>query len=125
MSFLDLAAHLLRHKHSPATRLAKVNQYTKEVLVAKMPTQKAIVVYPAAREVAIRDVPIPEPRKGWVVVQVKAVGLNPTDHKRIDRECADVGSRSGCDFAGIIHAVHETETKFKVGDRIAGFVHGG
>lgn len=92
---------------------------------ANMPTQKAIVVYPEVKNVAVRDIPIPEPREGWVVVNVKAVGLNPTDHKRVDRGGADVGSRSGCDFAGIVHAVHETETKFKVGDRIAGFVHGG
>lgn len=90
-----------------------------------MSTQKAIVVYPKLNSVAVRDIPIPEPRQGWVLAKVHAVGLNPTDWKHIDNGDADPGSRIGCDYAGVVHGVHASETQWKVGDRIAGFVHGG
>ncbi|CAM1504823.1 Fc.00g024140.m01.CDS01 [Cosmosporella sp. VM-42] len=90
-----------------------------------MSTQKAIVVYPEPKAVAIRDIPIPEPRDEWVLVKVKAVALNAADCKAIDYGAADAGSRIGCDFAGIVEKVGGKVTKFKVGDRIAGFSHGG
>lgn len=90
-----------------------------------MATQKAIVVYPDDKSTAIRDIPLPEVREGWVVVKVKAVALNPTDWQNVDSGEAGVGARVGCDFAGIVHQVFPGETRFNIGDRIAGMVHGG
>lgn len=86
---------------------------------------KAIVVVPGERAAAIADVAVPKLRKSWVLVKVKAVGLNPTDWKHIDYGYADAGSKLGCDYAGIVEAVGSEVTGFQKGDRIAGMVHGG
>lgn len=74
---------------------------------------------------AVRDVSIPKLRDEWALVKVNAVGLNPTDWQHIDLGYADVGSRIGCDYAGVVFEVGSKVTKFKKGNRIAGFAHGG
>lgn len=69
--------------------------------------------------------PYPKPRPGYVLVDVKAIALNPTDWKHIDflntKDCL-----LGCDFAGV---VAETGTGYSkswaVGDHICGFASGG
>ncbi|KAK6069581.1 TOXD protein [Seiridium cupressi] len=88
-------------------------------------TTKAIVLLDGPEKAAIRDVPKPKLRDGYVLVKVRAVGLNPTDWKSIDNRFGDAGSKSGCDYAGIVEEVGENLGKpFKKGDRIAGFAHG-
>ncbi|TVY40893.1 Protein TOXD [Lachnellula subtilissima] len=62
---------------------------------------------------------------GGKVAAVKAVALNPTDWKMINWGTADVGSRFGCDYAGIVAEVGNKVTRFQKGDSIARFVHGG
>ncbi|KAI1105538.1 putative alcohol dehydrogenase [Jackrogersella minutella] len=73
----------------------------------------------------IRDVEKPKLRDGFVLVKVKAVGLNPTDWKSING--LDLhNNRVGVDYAGVVEEVGPGVTKpFKKGDRIAGVVHGG
>ncbi|TVY62569.1 Trans-enoyl reductase ACTTS2 [Fusarium oxysporum f. sp. cubense] len=89
-----------------------------------MTTNTAIVI--KSRGVAeLTSVTIPSLRDGYVLVKVKAVALNPTDVLHIDLLTAP-GTRSGCDFAGVIYDVGPNVTKpFKNGDRVAGVVHGG
>ncbi|KAK9794261.1 putative Chaperonin 10-like protein [Seiridium cardinale] len=88
-------------------------------------TTKAIVLLDGPEKAAIRDVPKPKLRDGYVLVKVHAVGLNPTDWKSIDNRFGDAGSKSGCDYTGIVEEVGENLGKpFKKGDRIAGFAHG-
>lgn len=87
-------------------------------------TTKAIVVIEDG-VAAVRDAPIPKLRDEYVLVKIKAVGLNPTDWKSIDTKNADVGSRVGCDYAGVVLEAGSKVTKFKKGDRIGGFIHGG
>ena len=73
----------------------------------------------------VTDRPDPKPRSSYLLVDVKAVALNPTDWKHIDY-INNKGTLCGCDYAGV---VAETGTGYqeswKKGDRIAGFVHGG
>ena len=90
-----------------------------------MASTKAIVVLPQEKTAAISDVAVPKIRDEWVLVKVKAVGLNPTNWRHIDWGYADAGSRIGCDYSGIVEEVGSKVTKFKKGDRIAGYVHGG
>lgn len=85
---------------------------------------KALVVV-SDKIAGIQDVPMPQVRDEWVLVKVKAVALNPADHKGIDYGGANVGSRLGCDYAGVVEEVGSAVTKFKKGDRIAGAVRGG
>ena len=68
--------------------------------------------------------PIPKPRPGYVLVEPRAVALNPTDWKHIDRmntkDCL-----LGCDYGGVVTELGTGYTKdWKVGDRLCGFVNG-
>jgi NADPH:quinone reductase-like Zn-dependent oxidoreductase len=73
----------------------------------------------------VTDRPFPKSRPGYVLVDVKAVALNPTDWKHIDY-INSKDSLSGCDYAGVVAETGTGYSKaWKVGDRICGFVHGG
>ncbi|KAK5048622.1 hypothetical protein LTR84_005713 [Exophiala bonariae] len=78
---------------------------------------KASVVY---------DRPFPQLRPGYMLVDVKAVALNPTDWKHIDFANVKKDTLCGCDFAGVVAKTGQGYTKrWKVGDRVCGFAHGG
>jgi NADPH:quinone reductase-like Zn-dependent oxidoreductase len=67
----------------------------------------------------------PKPRPGYVLVDVKAVALNPTDWKHVDM-FNHKGLLIGCDYSGVVAETGTGyDTQWKVGDRICGFVHGG
>lgn len=71
------------------------------------------------------DVPLPKlPSDNWILVKTKAVALNPTDWKNIERSTAP-GAIAGCDYAGVVEEIGKGVTTYQVGDRIAGFVRGG
>ena len=73
----------------------------------------------------LRETSIPELRPGYVLVKTIAVALNPTDWTSLDA-VGDPGTIVGCDYAGIVEHVGSGESnRFKKGDRIAGFAHGG
>lgn len=61
----------------------------------------------------------------YVLVRTKAVALNPTDWTTLDA-VGDDGTIVGCDYAGVVEDVgREAAKRFRKGDRIAGFGHGG
>ncbi|KAH7201487.1 chaperonin 10-like protein [Fusarium oxysporum] len=71
------------------------------------------------------DVPIPTISSNEILVKVKAVALNPTDFKHLDI-ISPTNSIIGCDYAGVVHQVGDSvRDRWKVGDRVAGAVHGG
>ncbi|KFA60006.1 hypothetical protein S40285_08692 [Stachybotrys chlorohalonatus IBT 40285] len=87
-------------------------------------TTKAIVFVEKGKA-EIEDVPLPKLRDEYVLVKVKAVGLNPTDWKHIDNAITDPGSRIGCDYAGVVEEAGPNVKKgFSKGDRISGVVSG-
>ncbi|PVH93283.1 putative alcohol dehydrogenase [Periconia macrospinosa] len=85
---------------------------------------QAIVVLKPGEGAGVQTVPLPKLREGWVLVDVKAIALNPSDWKKIDYGAADLGSRVGCDYAGVVREVGPQVSNFKKGDRIGAFVHG-
>jgi NADPH:quinone reductase-like Zn-dependent oxidoreductase len=87
---------------------------------------KAIVMGGEPGQVSlVTDRPHPRPRPGYVLVDVKAVALNPTDWKHVDN-LNNKGLLSGCDYAGVVAETGQGyDTTWKVGDRICGFAHGG
>ncbi|KAI1631761.1 GroES-like protein [Biscogniauxia mediterranea] len=88
-------------------------------------TTQAIVVV-AKGQAEIQEIPVPKVYGDWILVKVKAVGLNPADWKSIQGVWTDAGTRVGCDYAGEVVEVGPQVTKdFKKGDRIAGWTHGG
>jgi len=89
------------------------------------PIIKAVVVSEPGKAAKIQDVSLPKIKDGWVLVKVLAVGVNPTDWKHVDYNLADMGSRLGCDYVGIVEEIGRSVTRFQKGDQIGGFVHGG
>jgi NADPH:quinone reductase-like Zn-dependent oxidoreductase len=71
------------------------------------------------------EVPEPAISPNEILVKVRAVALNPTDHMHIDA-ISPPGSIIGCDYAGEVSKVGSNAVKaWSVGDRVAGVVHGG
>lgn len=73
----------------------------------------------------VKDVPIPAISDLEILVKVHAVALNPTDFKHIDI-ISPPNSICGCDYAGtVVEVGKNAKGGWKVGDRVAGCVHGG
>ncbi|KAI8724380.1 hypothetical protein NCS52_00006900 [Fusarium sp. LHS14.1] len=73
----------------------------------------------------LNNVSIPAISSDEILVKVRAVALNPTDFKHLDM-ISPPNSIIGCDFAGVVDKVGDSDkSKLKVGDRVAGAVHGG
>lgn len=89
-----------------------------------MSTQKAVVHVSQGVSELRSDVPSPKVQDKFVIVKTKAVALNPTDWKSLERG-ASKGAIVGCDYAGIVEEVGNGVDDLKVGDRVAGFVRGG
>ncbi|TLD09082.1 uncharacterized protein PgNI_07988 [Pyricularia grisea] len=69
------------------------------------------------------NAPMPRPRPNELLVQVKAVAINPCDHKMYER-FPTPGAVDGCDFAGIVVQLGSDVKTFQIGDRVCGAVHG-
>lgn len=93
-----------------------------------LPSEIKAVVPTSLGKAEVKTVPLPKLRDDYILVRTTAVGLNPTDWKHVDgmrTGPAVLGTRVGCDYAGIVEAVGKDVTKpFKKGDRVCGFVHG-
>ncbi|KAM3526452.1 hypothetical protein MY4038_006813 [Beauveria bassiana] len=79
------------------------------------------------RGATLKDVPVPTIADDEILVKVTAVALNPTDFKHVDLFSPD-GAVVGCDYAGVVAKVGTgpvATNAWKVGDRVAGWVHGG
>ena len=73
----------------------------------------------------LRNMPIPQPGPGQLVLRVHAASLNRGDLLAvIARHRADVARPVGVDAAGVVHAIGDQVTDFKVGDRIMARGHG-
>jgi NADPH:quinone reductase-like Zn-dependent oxidoreductase len=75
--------------------------------------------------VKIQTTPVPEILDNEILVRVRSVALNPTDFKHID-VVAPRGAIIGCDYSGTVAMVGAKAPGYwQVGDRVAGFIHGG
>jgi len=69
------------------------------------------------------DLPDPEPADNQLLIEVKAVAVNPIDtYIRAGMIAMDLPSPyvPGCDFAGVVKACGPGVTQFQVGDRVWG-----
>jgi NADPH:quinone reductase-like Zn-dependent oxidoreductase len=78
----------------------------------------------AGTSLRVGSAPLPSPGLGEIVVKNAAVAINP-----LDCHMQDLGvfvqqypAVFGCDVAGVVHAVGEGVSGFKVGDRVIGYV---
>ena len=67
---------------------------------------------------SVRELPVPKPAAGEVLVKVRAAGVNPVDWKVASRR---VGQVPGTDVAGVIDTLGEGVTGWKVGEPVLGF----
>ncbi len=77
----------------------------------------------ASDVIEVGDLPCPEPQSGQVLVEVRAVAVNPIDtYIRSGTVAMQLTNPFiiGCDFAGVVHKIGEGVTHFKVGDRVWG-----
>lgn len=89
-----------------------------------MSTQKAVLHKSGGGPEIRSDVPLPKLRDDFILVKTKAVALNPTDWKALALRPTP-GAIVGCDYSGIVEKIgSKVTTPFKVGDRVAGMVHG-
>ncbi len=80
--------------------------------------KEAIVA--AGPSVTIKDTPIPQiSHPHQLIIRVVVSGSNPKDWKY--PEFMKLTMNSGDDIAGVVHAVGDEVTEFKVGDRVASF----
>ncbi|AFR97565.1 enoyl reductase [Cryptococcus neoformans C23] len=74
---------------------------------------------------AIQETPVPQPMANQVLIKVEYAAQNPTDWKHAEFLSLP-GVINGCDYAGTVVKVGSNlKTPLKVGDKVAGTVHGG
>jgi NADPH:quinone reductase-like Zn-dependent oxidoreductase len=84
---------------------------------------KAVVTQPGQIAALIDDHARPTISEDEVLVRVRAAGHNPTDWKHV-KFLSQPGNVVGCDYAGEVVEVGANVAEWKIGDRIAGCVHG-
>src|SRR5688572_26085912 len=67
---------------------------------------------------SLREMPVPRPGAGEVLIQVRAAGVNPVDWKVA---AGRVGQVPGTDVAGVIDSLGADVTGWKVGEAVLGF----
>jgi NADPH:quinone reductase-like Zn-dependent oxidoreductase len=75
----------------------------------------------------VRDVPVPAPGPGQVLIRVKAAGINPGEAKIREGALhelwpAKFPSGQGSDFAGVVDSLGPDVTTFAPGDEVIGWV---
>ncbi|WYZ38313.1 hypothetical protein EsH8_III_000227 [Colletotrichum jinshuiense] len=87
-----------------------------------MSVRKALVGKGPGEYEIKHDVPIPDIQPDQMLCKTNAVALNPADAKTIDNSPSP--GIGGYDFSGTVVKVGGSVTRFQVGDRVFGFVHG-
>jgi NADPH:quinone reductase-like Zn-dependent oxidoreductase len=90
-----------------------------------MDIQNYGLIRTATSTASLLQIPIPKLRDDYILVRTVAIALNPTDWTTLDAR-GDDGTLVGCDYSGVVLEVGKAVAKsWTVGDRVAGFGHGG
>ncbi|MFZ0518195.1 MAG: alcohol dehydrogenase catalytic domain-containing protein, partial [Acidobacteriaceae bacterium] len=86
------------------------------------PTMRA-AVYRGINDVRVENVPVPEIAPGEVLVKIHSCGICGTDLKKIHTGSHSAPRIFGHEMAGVIAAVGDKVSGWKVGDRVMAFHH--
>ncbi|THU84489.1 GroES-like protein [Dendrothele bispora CBS 962.96] len=94
--------------------------------MSTIPTsQLGVFIESAAPSYTVKELAVAKPVSGQVLIKIHAVAVNPTDWKIVKFGVAKPGFGIGNDFAGEVVALGADVKGFSIGDRVAGWVHGG
>ena len=77
-------------------------------------------IYTGGRRFEIREIPVPEPGPGNVLVKVKYCGICGTDVHTFMYDVTPAGSQMGHEYCGTIAALGEGVEEWEVGDSVIG-----
>ena len=99
-----------------ALRIPHANTHTQSEMVK----QKALLLLEKQGDFAVREIDVPKPEPGEILVEVRATGLNPVDWKiqKIGFAVSEYPAVLGSDSAGVVKEVGEGVAGFEVGDRV-------
>lgn len=80
-------------------------------------------VYRGASLVEVESIPVPEIRRGELLIRVEACGICHTDLKKIEYNLLPPPRIYGHETAGVVAAVGESVTRYAPGDRVIVFHH--
>lgn len=92
---------------------------------------KALVLNTALKKAIVEDVDRPSPGSHDILINVRAIALNPVDELYVSSPIAAQEKRIvGTDFAGVVveagSAIGDLhDPRVKIGTRVAGFLQGG
>lgn len=92
---------------------------------------KALVLNTSLKKAIVEDVDRPNPGSHEILINVRAIALNPVDELYVSSPIAAQGKRIiGTDFAGVVveagSAIDDlSDPRVKAGTRVAGFLQGG
>jgi D-arabinose 1-dehydrogenase-like Zn-dependent alcohol dehydrogenase len=90
-------------------------------------TMKAIVVDSPGAKYELREIPVPEPNRGEILIKVHACGVCHSDSSAAEGHLGPLAKfplLPGHETVGTVVALGEGETKWKVGDLVGGAWHG-
>ncbi|KAI0780462.1 GroES-like protein [Trametes elegans] len=96
-------------------------------MASTIPASMKALVIEEDYHIAVKDHPVPTVSDDDILVRVISAAQNPTDWKHADPTYAlgIPGTVLGCDFSGYVVKTGKNVSSPKVGDHVAGFVHGG
>ena len=88
-----------------------------------IPSTMRAAVYRGINEVRVENVPVPEIGAGEVLVKIHSCGICGTDLKKIHTGSHSAPRIFGHEMAGVIAALGEKVSGWKIGDRVMAFHH--
>jgi L-iditol 2-dehydrogenase len=93
------------------------------VMEAALPSKMRAVVYRGVNDMRVETVPVPHIGSGELLVKIATCGICGTDLKKIHTGSHSAPRIFGHEMAGVVVAVGEGVSRYKIGDRVMVFHH--
>jgi L-iditol 2-dehydrogenase len=103
--------------------MAVAGQFAVEQMGATIPTTMRAAVYRGKEDVRLETVPVPRIDPGELLIRVHTCGICGTDLKKISTGSHSAPRIFGHETTGVVAAVGDRVSQFRVGDRVMAFHH--